>query len=470
MSEMARLRLPGDADLRRLEQRIGTDRVSGRPEALERYVRDESTRLSALPTAVVKPESAEEVAGVLRWASEGLFPIIPRGAGTGMSGGAVAVGGGVILSLERLDRVLEIDEENLTVTCEPGVITASVGEAVAPAGLFYPPDPASLETCSIGGNVAVGAGGPRALKYGTTRNYVLGIRVTLADGTVLELGGKNVKDASGYHLLGLFIGSEGTLGVITRVTLRVVPRPLRRASLLAVFPNLTSCARAVARNVRARVLPSVAEFMDDVAIGAVRRHLGRALPGGGDGEAFGFFELDGDDSDLLLRQLLAVEEVARSEGASDVFAAEDEGQQARLWEARRTVSDALKALSPEIGKADVVVPKARVPELVDAIKGAGRRHGLAVACFGHAGDGNVHVNVLRGSLPEEGWQIALAGVMDEVMDRTRELGGLPSGEHGIGVLKKPYLGRFLSEAHMRLMRGVKASFDPLGILNPSKVF
>ena len=461
--------LPAEADLLGLADRVGEGRVYWGEETVQRYARDESTRLEALPTAVVLPRTAGEVCEVLRWAGNGRFPVIPRGAGTGVAGGAVAVGGGVVLSLERLDRILEVDEENLTVTCEPGVVTGRLQEAVEARGLFYPPDPASLESCSIGGNVAVGAGGARAVKYGTTRNYVLGLQAVTGEGRVLELGGKNVKDASGYHLLDLFVGSEGTLGVITRITLRLLPLPTRRVSLLLPFTSLDACARTVARTMRDRIVPAVAEFMDDVTIDAARKYLGRDLPGGERAGAYAILELDGDEPATLEAQMQRIGEIGQEEGSGDVFAAEDPGQQARLWESRRCVAEALRAVSPEIGKADVVVPRAAVPQLVMEVKAAGARHGLQAACFGHAGDGNVHVNLLRSSLDASNWARRLQAAMDDIMESTLGLGGLPSGEHGIGVLKKPHLGKFLSAESLELMRRIKHVFDPLGILNPGKV-
>jgi glycolate oxidase len=463
------LRQPAASDLDALALRLGEGCLSVGEETLERYSRDESTLVAARPWAVVRPRTEAEVQEVLLWASAGPFGVVPRGTGTGVAGGAVAVDGGVVLSLERMDRILEVDTDNLTLTCEPGAVTGRIHQEAEARGLFYPPDPASLDSCSIGGNVAVGAGGARAVKYGTTREYVLGLNVVLADGSLVELGGKNVKNATGYHLLDLMIGSEGTLGVVTRITLRLLPLPSRRVALLLPFPSLAAAARCVVRVIRDRIVPAVAEFMDDVTIAAARGYLGRDLPGGSGVQAYALLELDGEDAGALEAQMVRVGELAMEEGALDVLAAEDAGQQGRLWESRRCLGEALRAVSPEIGKADVVVPRARVPELVEAVKEVGRTHGLTAACFGHAGDGNVHVNLLRRDLPEEVWAKALPRAMEEVMEATRRLGGLPSGEHGIGILKKPYLARFVPPRAVQAMRGIKAVFDPAGILNPGKV-
>jgi glycolate oxidase len=463
------LLLPAASDIARLRDAVGAERVATAPETLERYSRDESTRLEALPTAVVWATGADQVREVLRWASSGPFPVIPRGTGTGVAGGAVAVGGGVVLSLERMDRILEVDADNLAVVCEPGVVTARIHEAAAVRGLFYPPDPASLDSCSIGGNVAVGAGGSRAVKYGSTRDYVLGLQVALPDGQLVSFGGKNVKNATGYHLTDLMVGSEGTLGIVTRITLRLIPQPARRVAMLLPFRDLRAAARTVARLLRARVLPSIAEFMDDVTIEAARRYLNRDLPGGSAAGAYVLLELDGEDGSSLERQMVRAGELAEEEGGLEVLAAEDAGQQARLWESRRCLGEALRAMSPEIGKADVVVPRGEVPALVDAVKAIGKNWGLRAASFGHAGDGNVHVNFLRQELGAEAWREALDGAMDALMHEVGALGGLPSGEHGIGMLKKPYLARFLPPRGVELMRSIKSAFDPLGILNPGKV-
>ena len=438
-------------------------------EARERYSRDESTRVRFVPDAVVLPVDEEEVRTVLAWANAGRYPVVTRGAGTGVAGGAVAVGGGVVLSLENMNRILEIDAENLTLTTEPGVVTGDLQREAERRGLFYPPDPASSDNCTIGGNIAVGAGGARAVKYGTTRNYVLGLKVATADGRLLVFGGKNVKDATGYRLIDLMVGSEGTLGVITEATLRLIPLPPRNATILVPFPSVGGAVEFVTRLLKSRLVPAVAEFMDEVAIEAARAHLGRDLPSGSGAGAYAFISFDGEGEEELLQRLSRAENIARGMDAKEVYAALDQGQQARLWEARRTLGDAMKGLSPVIGKADVVVPRASVPGLVAEVKGISADLGLRIACFGHAGDGNVHVNILREKLSDDAWEKTLETSMGRVMETVLRLGGKPSGEHGIGVLKKAELRAFLGEDAVRLMCMVKDVFDPEGILNPGKV-
>lgn len=467
--EALSLNIPSEYDLARLSGLLPAGRVFSSREQLELYSADESTRARELPYAVVVPESREEIPLILAWANEGGFALVTRGAGTGVAGGSVAVGGGVVLSLHRLNRIIEIDEENFTATVEPGVITDELKRAVEELGLFYPPDPASSSSCSIGGNVAVGAGGPRAVKYGTTRDYLLGAEVVLADGEVLILGGKNVKDASGYHLLELVVGSEGTLGVVGSVTVRLLPKPARVSSLLAPFGSLAGAARAVASVMRSGLMPAMAEFMDEVAIEASSSFLGRELPHQGVAGAFVFLAFDGMGGAELSEALAKAGEKCADMGALTVLAAEDEGQQARLWESRRVLGDAMKKLSPVIGKADVVVPRAQVPALVEKVKGSAKAHGIRIACFGHAGDGNVHVNILKEGLDDERWLNLLPKVQAELMAAVKELGGRPSGEHGIGFLRRGDLHPFVGDRAHGLMREIKAVFDPRGILNPGKV-
>lgn len=460
---------PGPEDLARLSVLLPPGRVLLSPEARERYSRDESTRLYSLPDAVVLPRSEEEVSAVLAWAFEGFFPVIARGAGTGVAGGAVAVGGGVVLSLEKMDEIIEIDRENMTARVMPGVVTARLQREAEALGLFYPPDPASAENCTIGGNVSVGAGGARAVKYGTTRHYVLGMRAASSRGEILVFGGKNIKDATGYHLMDLMVGSEGTLGIITEVTLRLVPLPGRVSTLLVPFADLEDAVGAVTEIMASGLWPTAAEFMDDVAVEAAERYLGRPLPGGEKARAYVLFSFDGETLEELEQRMVKAGGLVRGRGALDVFAALDPGQQSRLWESRRTLGDAMKAMSPVVGKADVVVPRGSVPRLVREVKAAAGDLGLRIACFGHAGDGNVHVNILKEKTPDGEWEELLCRAMDRVMDAVAALGGKPSGEHGLGILKKGELERFAGTGPVNIMRELKAVFDPRGILNPGKV-
>lgn len=466
---MDRIRRPGPEDLARLAGCLPTGRVFTSAQALERFAADESTRVRAVPDAVVEALSEDDVRECLAWAFAGGFAVVTRGAGTGVAGGSVAHLGGVVLSLARMDRITEIDEVNLTATCEPGVITGNLQAAAVARGLFYPPDPASSDSCSIGGNVSVGAGGPSAVKYGTTRDYLLGARVVLADGEVLSLGGKNVKDASGYHLLELMVGGEGTLGVVTQVTVRLIARPSRSASLLFPFATLADAAGMVTALLHRRLNPTLAEFMDEVAIHAAANHLGRGLPFSGSARAYVFVGFDGESEETLSASLEAAGEIGREFGALEVLAALDPGQEARIWESRRTLGDAMKRLGGELGKADVVVPRGSIVTLVGRIKEVSAALGVRIACFGHAGDGNVHVNVLREGLDQAAWDELLPRALAGVMDAVRELGGRPSGEHGIGLLKRGELATFLSARELELMRGIKRVFDPQGILNPGKV-
>ncbi len=466
---MSQLHKPVEEDIRELRDRLHPSRVLFGPETCERYARDESTRLYNLPCAVAIVENNEQVSTVLRWASEGGFGVVVRGAGTGVAGGAVPIAGEVVLSLEKLDRIIEIDEENLTATCQPGVITADLQEEVERRGLFYPPDPASADVSTIGGNVAVGAGGARAVKYGVTRDYVTGMTVVLADGEIVEMGGKNVKDATGYHLMQLMMGSEGTLGVITSVTVRLLPLPTRQTSLLVSFPDIEQAALSVSEIIRRRIIPAAAEFIDEVAIEAASKHLGRDLPSQEKAGAYVFILLDGESGEELQLQMEQISEIVEANGALDVLGAEDRGQQARLWESRKVVGDAMKGLSPQIGKADVVVPRGHVATLVKEVKKLALELDLSIACFGHAGDGNVHVNILRRTLGDEEWDNLLPLAFAGVMAIVKRLGGRPSGEHGIGVLKKDELVDFVGTRAHEIMKGVRKVFDPKGILNPGKV-
>ncbi len=452
-----------------LEEALGPGLVVAGSPQLEAYARDETPGVSALPGLVVLPRNAAEVATVLRLATEHRFPVVPRGAGTGVVAGALAFGGGVVISLERMNRILEIDADNMMAVVEPAVITGQLQREAAALGLFYPPDPQSVDSCSIGGNVATGAGGPRAVKYGVTRDYVTGCELVLPTGETLTLGGKIVKYATGYHLLDLVIGSEGTLGVVTQVTVKLLALPPHRASLLVPFAGLAEAAAAVAEIVRRRLVPATLEFMDAGAIGAAGRFLERELPFPGAG-AHLVIEVDGQTEGAVRADYEAIGELCLARGAADVLVAEGRADQEALWKARRVVGEAVKAQNRDVAKQDVVVPRMAIPELVARLGEIGARAGAPVICFGHAGDGNVHVNILRAALDDEAWARAKAEVFPALIAEVYRLGGVLSGEHGIGWMKKQALAGILPARHLELMRGIKRVFDPAGILNPGKVF
>jgi len=452
----------------RIESLLGAGSVLCDPADTERYGRDETPGLFEPPGLVVRPRSAQEISALLRMASETGFAVVPRGAGTGLVGGAVPFDGAVVLSLEKFDRILEIDEGNMMAVAEPAVVTGVLQREVEARGLFYPPDPASLDSCSIGGNVATGAGGSRAVKYGVTRDYVCGLEVVLPTGEILNLGGKIVKYATGYHLLDLLIGSEGTLGVITRVTLKLLALPSHRANLLVPFTGLEEAAGAVAALIKRRLTPSVLEFMDRGSLEASKRFLERDIPFP-DAGAHLLVEVDGDSKAAVQGAYEKIGEFCLEYGARDVLIADTPPTQEKLWETRRVIGEAVKAQNRDVGKQDVVVPRMAIPELVRRLTALGGKSGFDIICFGHAGDGNVHVNMLQGELDDEEWRRQLAAAYPAVIDEVYSLGGVLSGEHGIGRIKREHLARVLPEGHLKLLRGIKKVFDPAGILNPGKV-
>jgi glycolate oxidase len=417
---------------------------------------------------VVMPGSTADVSVVARLCDEHRVPIVPRGAGTGYTGGAVPSHGGVVLSLERLNRILEIDEANLVAVVEPCVVTGDLQDAVERIGLFYPPDPASLRQSTIGGNVAEGAGGPRAFKYGTTRRYVLGLEAVLPSGEVIETGGKVVKNVVGYDLTQLLVGSEGTLAIITRIILRLVPRPPAQATLRATFGTVESAVAAVSGIIRARVVPAALELVDGESLEAVARNLGvRTLAPAGTA-AILLLEVDGVPA-AIEEEAARVEEACRAAGATEVLRARDEDERQELWRVRRELSLSLKMVAPLKLNHDVVVPRGRIPQLFELVETLRRRSRLCIPLFGHAGDGNIHVNIMVD--PSDTAALARAHEAERALfEGVVALEGSISGEHGIGFSKAPFLSLELSPGEIALMRRVKKAFDPHGILNPGKIF
>lgn len=426
----------------------------------------DSTPVAYLPDLVVRPSSTAEIRTIVELANRHLFPIIPRGAGTGLSGGSLPVEGGVVIDLTRMDRILEIDEENLIAVVEPGVVTYHLQQEVERRGLFYPPDPASLKTSTIGGNVAECAGGPRAFKYGVTRDYVLGLEVVTPTGQVIETGGKTVKSVTGYDLTRLYTGSEGTLGIITKIYLRLIPLPEAKKTLMAVYGKLDDAARSVTLIIKEGIIPVTLEIMDDRTIQCVEnyRHLGLPL----DAEAILIIEVDGPQV-LIEEQAGRVAALCRDNGAREVKVAETEEEREQIWASRRAVSAAVVQIKPTKISEDISVPRSAIPEMVRRLKEIASRYRLDLVIFGHAGDGNLHPNILCDKNdPDEMERVEKA--IGELFRAAVELGGTLSGEHGIGTMKAPYLKLETGEAGYQVMQSIKSALDPNNILNPGKIF
>jgi glycolate oxidase len=446
-----------------LREALGS-RVVDTPNELVPYATD-ALGIGAPPDLVVLPTSTPEVSTVARLCHEHRVPLVVRGAGTGYTGGAVPTQGGVVLSMERLNRILEIDETNLLAIVEPNVITGDLQRAVEAVALFYPPDPASLESSSIGGNVAECAGGPRAFKYGTTKRYVLALEAVLASGEVMHTGSKAVKNVVGYDLTQLLVGSEGTLAIITKITLRLIPKPPARATLAASFDGIREAVNAVTALLRERVVPAAIELIDDDSLRAAARYAGKPVA---QGHALLIVECDGMQA-AVEEEIGRVERACRATGAVQINRAADGLEREELWTIRRHVSLALRATGLHKINHDVVVPRGRVPELFDVVEELRREYALTIACFGHAGDGNIHVNLMvRGDDADE---LARAKQAERVLfERVVALEGSISGEHGIGFAKAKYLSLELDATQIALLKRIKSAFDPRGILNPGKIF
>ena len=451
------------SDLRAI---VGPEHVRSDDASLQTYGVDALGK-GHPPDIVVIPARTEEVAAVARLCNAERVPLVVRGAGTGFTGGAVPTCGGVLLSMERFNRILEIDELNLLAVVEPNVINADLQRAVEQVGLFYPPDPASLNLSSIGGNVAECAGGPRAFKYGTTKRYVLALEAVLPTGEVVTTGSKAVKNVVGYDLTQLLVGSEGTLAIITKITLRLVPKPQANATMLATFDGIRGAVDAVSELIRRRVVPAALELIDSDSLVAIEQNLGGGLVAPGTGAAL-IVEVDGTERGVE-EDLDRVVDACRSVGAREISRAKGEAERDTIWSLRRQTSVALKATGLVKINHDVVVPRGRVPELFDVIADLKQRHALRVASFGHAGDGNIHVNLMvNKDDPQERARATQAE--RELFERVVSLEGSISGEHGIGFAKARYLPIELSPEEIALMKRVKAAFDPNGILNPGKIF
>lgn len=437
---------------------------SQEPEDLACYGFDASG-LEGRPALVAWPKSAGEVSEVLRYAYERDMAVVPRGAGTGMTGGSVPPEGAVILSTEKLNRILEVDPDNLNAVVEPGVINGDFQRALAGRGYFYPPDPASMEFCTLGGNVAENAGGPRALKYGVTRDYVMQLEAALPDGRIITTGVRTHKGVVGYDLTRLLVGSEGTLAVVTKIRLRFLPMPEDVTTLLAFFADVEAAGRAVSEIIASGILPRTLEFMDRECVKAVEKFKPTGLPTAID--ALLLIELDGYP-EVIEKEAERVLGICRSWRARCEVAADEEAR-ARLWESRRAVSPALFHISPTKINEDIVVPRSRLPEMLGALGRLSEESGIPIVNFGHAGDGNIHVNIMADKRDKKLYAKA-ESLVGEIFRKVLELGGTISGEHGVGLTKAAFIGMEIGEAELGLMRGIKRAFDPKGLLNPGKIF
>lgn len=451
--------------LQQLAARIGRGKVALDPEFRLAYSYD-ATGMEFPPDAVVFAESEGDVAATVAFCRENSVPLVPRGAGVGYSGGALAVQGGVVLVFSRMNRILRLDNESLLAVVEPGVVTADLQAAAARAGLFYPPDPASLKTSTLGGNIAENAGGPRCFKYGVTGQYVLGLDAVLMSGAKVRLGSETIKNVAGYDLKSLLVGSEGTLAVVTRAVLRLLPLPPVRRLFRVDFARLADGARFVQQVIRAHVQPAVLEFMDRSSLQAVYAYQGLALDGRL--QAAVLVEVDGSPAEVAEREALLEKAIAAAAPLGRQRA-ESAAEQEALWETRRAVSPAIARLKPRKINEDIVVPGGRIPETVEFIAGLARELGLCIVLFGHFGDGNIHTNLMVD--PDDADEMRRAeAALDRIFRRVVEVGGTISGEHGIGLSKKPFLHYQFGPAEIELLRGVKRVFDPDNLLNPGKIF
>ena len=439
-------------------------------EVLYHYSHDETEDLHYLPDVVIKPKTAGEISQILQICNAHKIPVTPRGAGTGLSGGALPHLGGVLLSLERLNNIINIDERNLQVTTEPGVITEVLQNTLKAKGLFYPPDPSSRGSCMIGGNISENSGGPKAVKYGVVKDYVLNLEVVLATGEILWTGANVLKNATGYNLTQLIVGSEGTLGIVTKIVLKLIPHPKHDLLMLVPFNSAENACAAVSSIFMAGYTPSAMEFMERDALDWTMRFVDNCIvPINDEVQAHLLIEVDGNDMDVLMKEMEGISEIVMQYGAGDILFADDAQQKAELWKLRRRVGEAVKSHSI-YKEEDTVVPRAELPVLLKAVKDIGRRYGFHSVCYGHAGDGNLHVNIIKGDLSDEEWNGSLKTGIREIFELVKSLGGTISGEHGIGLVQKEYMDIIFDAKGMDLMRKIKQVFDPNNILNKGKIF
>ncbi len=449
---------------------VGPSYVLVDDESLFNYGHDETEHLNFPPDLVIRPRTTKEISDIMRICNEYRIPVTPRGAGTGLSGGALPQNGGVLISTDRLNSILHIDERNLQVTTEPGVITEVLQEAVKAVGLFYPPDPSSKGSCFIGGNIAENSGGPKAVKYGVVRDYVLNLELVLPDGSIIWTGSNVLKNSTGYNLTQLVVGSEGTLGIVTKIVLKLIPFPKYDLLMLAPFASLEKAGEAVSAIFRAGFTPSALELVEIDALKIVSKMVGSvAVPVSDNIAAHLIVEVDGNNLDVLMGDMEAIGEVLSQFEAGDLFFAEDAQQKAELWKLRRRVAEAVKIDGYTI-EEDTVVPRAELPALIRAVKELGHQNGFHAVCYGHAGDGNLHIRIKKEGTPNSYGNKEMEEILRKLFELVNSMGGTISGEHGVGLIQKSYMDIVASEVNLNLMRGIKKTFDPNNILNAGKIF
>ena len=449
---------------------VGAEFVFTDAESFEKYGKDHTERLHYNPSVVVKPRKPEEISALLKLANTHLIPVTPRGAGTGLSGGALPHLGGLVIAMERFNSILEIDERNLQVSTEPGVITEVLQNAVKEKGLFYPPDPASKGSCFIGGNISENSGGPKAVKYGVVKDYVLNLEVVLPNGEIIWTGSNILKNATGYNITQLIVGSEGTLGIVTKIVLRLIQHPKFDLLMLAPFNSLEKASEAVSAIFRAGITPSAMELMEIDAITLASKILdSTAIPLTENLAAHLIIEVDGNNMDVLMGEMEAIAEVLSQFEAEELFFADDAQQKNELWKIRRKANEAAVMAGYTI-EEDTVVPRAELPKLIKGAKDLGAKNGFKVVCYGHAGDGNLHIRINHPTIKNSHGSEEMTNILKELFVLVHSLGGTISGEHGIGLIQKPYMPVVFKNASLEIMRGIKRTFDPNNILNAGKIF
>ena len=452
------------------EKIVGKENMSSDKEQLEKYGQDETEDLIFFAEVILKPSSVKEISQIAKICNEHIIPLTVRGAGTGLSGGALPIKGGVLLSMEKFNKIIKIDERNLQATVEPGVINYEFQEAVKQVGLFYPPDPASWGSCSLGGNIAHSSGGPKAVKYGTTRDYVLNLEIVLPNGEIIWTGANTLKYSTGYNLTHLMVGSEGTLCIVTKIVFKLITLPKHDLLMLVPFNSAELACKAVAEVFKAGINPSAMEFMEKDAIDWSIKYSGelsfKVKP---EWQALLIVEVDGNNLDILMSDCEIISAVMQQNQCDEILFADSAEQKNAIWKIRRKVGEAVKSNSV-YKEEDTVVPRAELPILLNGVKAIGKKYGFNSVCYGHAGDGTLHVNIIKGALSDQAWNIELPNAISEIFELCKSLGGTISGEHGIGLVQKNYLPIVFSPYHLQLMKDIKKVFDPNYILNPGKIF